>query len=177
MDIITKFTVASDQGINVLLFLTQKLAAEKYAELLEPDVLAAYIANNFNKKALIAEINNMSNQWLVVYADDTPAGYVKITTKGQRPLLPHEYRRLIRIADFAVLQEYSTSPEIKQSLFDKCLSVCKSYEAIWINEYLSNSFIDFFESQGFSKHAHTSQSDEISLPSVCLIYLNDAGTN
>lgn len=172
MDIITKFTIASDEGMDVLSFLTKELAREKFSNLLEPSILTTYIENNFNEKTLVTELNSMSSQWLVVYADHKPAGYARITTKGKKILLL-EHKRVIRIADFAVLKEYSEI-EIKKSLFEKCLSICKHYEAIWINEYLSNPFIDFFESKGFERQPKTCQLDELALPSVCLVYLNDA---
>jgi len=44
-------------------------------------VLKNYIAENFSEKNLLVEGNSMSNQWLVVYADDEPAGYARITSK------------------------------------------------------------------------------------------------
>lgn len=171
MDIITKFTVASGEGIDVLLFLTKKQAEEKFSGLLEPSIIDTYVTDNFSEKMLITDLNSMSNQWLVVYADRKPAGYARITSKGKKPLsLAH--KRAIRIADFAVLKEYSAI-EIKKSLFEKCLSVCRHYEAVWINEHLSNPFIDFFENKGFEKQSETCQLDELALPSVCLVYLND----
>lgn len=85
MNIITKFTLSTKPGIDVLLMLTKALAIEKYSSILEEKLLTRYIAQNFNKEALIAETNNMSNQWLVVYVDDQPAGYARITSKGKRP--------------------------------------------------------------------------------------------
>lgn len=165
--IITKFTIATQQGMDALLYLTQTIAREKFLPLLTQKQVENYLSENFNEKALMAEVNSMSNQWLVVYADDKPAGFARITSKGERPRQIAQ-NRIIRIADFGIIKEYA-DPAIRQSLFDKCLAVCKSYEAIWINEYVENPFIGFFESEGFAKQDEKSQLHELPLQSVCLI--------
>lgn len=165
--IITKFTIATEQGLNILLMLTREIANEKFSNLLAVQVLDKYIADNFSEKNLIVEVNSMSNQWLVVYTDDEPAGYVRITSKGKRPERL-EQKRSIRIADFGILNKY-TDPMIRQSLFDKCMTVCKSYEALWINEYPENTLLDFFEMEEFIKENDNWQHDELHLASVCFI--------
>jgi len=165
--IITKFTVVTEQGMDALLHLTKEIATEKFSDLLEAQVLEKYIVENFSEDKLIVEVNSMSNQWLVVYSDDEPAGYARLTSKGKRPG-NLERKRMTRIADFGVLKKY-TDPAISQSLFNKCMAVCKSYEALWINEYLENPLIDFFETEGFVMQKETCQHDELPLPSVCLI--------
>jgi hypothetical protein len=165
--IITKFTIATQQGMDTLLYLTQTIAREKFLPLIPQEQVENYLSENFSEKALMVEVNSMSNQWLVVYANDKPAGFARITTKGEKPKAIVQ-NRVIRIADFGILKAY-IDPAIRQSLFDKCLSVCKSYEATWINEYAENPFISFFESQGFTKQDGESKLDELPLPSVCLI--------
>ncbi|ACU64097.1 GNAT family N-acetyltransferase [Chitinophaga pinensis] len=167
MNIITKFTLSTKPGIDVLLMLTKALAIEKYSSILEEKLLTRYIAQNFNKEALIAETNNMSNQWLVVYVDDQPAGYARITSKGKRPGIL-DGKRAIHIADFGVLQKY-TEAAVKDSLIEKCLIVCRSFEGIWINEHSSSPLIGFFESNGFFPQKETFQLDELPISSVCLI--------
>ncbi len=109
----------------------------------------------------------MSNQWLVVYVNEQPAGYARITSKGKRPEIV-AHKRAIRIADLGILKAYE-DPAIKRSLFDKCLSVCRSYEATWINEYIEDPCITFFESEGFIRQHGAPEMDELPLPSVYLI--------
>lgn len=167
MNIITKFTVATEQGIEALSMLTRELTKEKYASLLDQKIIDNYVAGNFSKKALMEEVNSMSNQWLVVYADDIPAGYARITSKGKRPL-PLERKRAIRIADFGILTKYK-EPAIKDSLLEKCLTVCKPYENIWINEYAGSPLIALFETRGFVRQQEACQLDELPLASVFLI--------
>lgn len=166
-NIITKFTIATEQAINALLFLTKTIAAEKFSTILQQQKLEHYIDSNFSESALIVEVNSMSNQWLVVYANDTPVGFARITSKGERPGVL-ALKRAIRIADFGILKAYA-NPAIIQSLFNKCWSVCKSYEAAWVNEYLESPFIGLFESEGFAKQDGVLELDELPLQSVYLI--------
>ena len=165
--ITTKFTIGTEQGMGTLLYLTQTIALEKYSAIVSKEKIDNYISGNFSEQSLIVEVNSMSNQWLVVYVNDEPAGFARITSKGERPKSITQ-KRIIRIADFGITKEYS-DPAVRQSLFDKCLSVCKSYEVIWINEYSENPLIDFFESAGFIKHQEGIELKELPLQYVCLI--------
>ncbi|WP_312792945.1 N-acetyltransferase [Sphingobacterium sp.] len=168
MKIITKFTVATEQGIDALLMLTKKLALEKFDSLLKKEEIDKYITEHFNTKTLINEINSMSNQWLVVYVGDAPAGYARITTKGERPDLI-DGKRAIRIADFGVLQQYMQA-EVMHSLLDKCVGVCSAYEAIWINEHVKSVYIELFQQNGFVlQEKEMTALDNLPLPSIYLI--------
>lgn len=165
--IITKFTIATEQGIEALLYLTQTIARQKFSGLLSSEQLDNYLEQYCSEKALMVEVNSMSNQWLVVYANNLPAGFARVTSKGERPENIRQ-KRVIRIADFGILQNY-TDMAIRQSLFDKCMSVCQPYEAIWINEYVQNPLIVFFKAAGFMIQEGNFKMDEIALPSVYLI--------
>jgi hypothetical protein len=165
--IITKFTVATEQGMYALLMLTREIATEKFSHLLNEQTLEKYIATNFNRERLIVEVNSMSNQWLVVYVDDEPAGYARITSKGKAPAAL-DNNRVIRIADFGILNKYQ-DPAVRHSLFDKCIMVCKPYEALWINEYAENPLLNFFETAGFVRQEMKGQMDELPLSAVYLI--------
>ncbi len=167
MNIITKFTVVTEQGMEALLMLTKELALEKYSTLLEKKVLDRYIAQQYNKQALIAAINNISNQWLIVYLDNEPAGYACITSKGTRPQ-ELESKRAARIRDFGVLKKY-TAPEVSASLLEKCLTVCKSYDHVWIMENAESPLIGLFEQHGFTRQPGNEQLEELPLTSVFLM--------
>lgn len=169
MNIITKFTIATDQGVETLLMLTRQLAIEKYSAIVDPPILDRFIAENFHRKALIDELNSMSNQWLVVYADNTPAGYARITTRGSKPQFL-DGKRSVRIADFGILRAF-TAPAIKDSLLEKCLAVCRSHEdiQIWVNEHVESPWIEVFESKGFIKTEDTCELEGLPLRAVCLI--------
>lgn len=164
MNIITKFTVATEQVIEALSMLTKTLALEKFGSLVEPAELDNYIVDSFNSKTLVNEINSMSNQWLVVYANDQPMGYARITSKGQKPD-GLAGKRVIRIADFGVCQ-HEALQQMEVSLMDKCLAVCSTYDVIWINEPLRSSLIGLFEQNGFVKQPGISRLDGLNLESA-----------
>ncbi|HEY4286491.1 MAG TPA: GNAT family N-acetyltransferase [Puia sp.] len=166
--IITKFTIASVSGLLTLERLAAGLAREKFPALVSPATLEKYIGKHFNRKALLDEINSMSNQYLVVYVDDQAAGYARITSKGKRPDEIAD-QRAIRIADFGVLERYA-GLSARESLLEKCLSVCMKYDAVWLNEFRENPMISFFRSNGFvSTQNESEECEEISLPSINLI--------
>lgn len=167
LSITTKFTVATEQSIKTLLFLTQTIARQKLSSLVPEQKIESYISKNFSKQILINEVNSMNNQWLIVYNHDIPAGYARITSKGAKPAVLSQ-KRSIRIADFGVLPEYADTA-IQQSLFDKCGVVCKSYEATWLKEYIQNPLLPFFESSGFIRQPEATEWDALPLPGVYLI--------
>lgn len=170
-NIVTKFALATDASTDLLLELIIKLITEKFVTILDPERLQEYIDTYYNRKYFVSEMNSMSNQWLVVYADEVAVGYAKVTSTGKVPeVLDHQ--RAVRIADFSVLHEY-TQPEIREALFQKCMSVCRHVDGIWINEYIGNPIIGFFETKGFVKQPETSEFYEIAIPSICLVHLNN----
>jgi hypothetical protein len=165
--IITKFTIGTELGINNLLFLTAASAREKFAGKIPDQELEDYINSNFNKDALMVELNSMSNQYLIVYADDEPAGYARVTSKGARPEI-FEGKTLARIADFSVLAKYN-DPLISKSLFEKCLAISTKQQVVWISEYESNPYLAFFESYGFKRNADITAPQQLSLAPVYLV--------
>jgi hypothetical protein len=166
-EIVTKFTIGTEQGISALLFLTEAIAREKFVGKIAGQELEDYISRNFNKDALMIELNSMSNQYLIVYADDEPAGYARVTSKGVRPAF-FDNKTLARIADFGVLTKYN-DPLISKALFEKCLSISTMQQVIWISEYENNPYLDFFEGYGFKRNVDITAPKELSLPGVHLI--------
>lgn len=169
MNIVTKFTVVTQQGMDALLMLTKEIAKEKYSSLVEKQVLDNYIATNFSEQPLVAAMNSISNQWLVVYADSEPAGYACITTNGKRPQ-GLEGKRAVRIKDFGVLHKYQF-PAVNNSLLEKCLAVCKAYENVWLTEYVGNPLLGLFEEKGFVRQEGIGQSGELPLAWISLVAL------
>jgi hypothetical protein len=165
--IVTKFTIGTEEGINALLFVTAATAREKFAGKIPDQELEDYINVKFNKDALMIELNSMSNQYLIVYADDEPAGYARVTSKGERPHL-FDSKTLTRIADFGVLAKYN-DPLISKSLFEKCLSISTMQQVIWMSEYENNPYLDFFESYGFKRNVDITAPQELSLTPVYLV--------
>lgn len=171
MSIVTKFALATDESTDILLKFVHELVAEKYSQVLNSQQLQEYIEKYYNPKYFISEMNSMSNQSLVVYADNIAVGYARVTSRGKVPESLND-KRAVRIADFSILQGFM-KPEIQESLWQKCFSVCKYVDAVWINEFQNNPILEFFENKGFLREAGTFELDEIPLPSVCMIYQNN----
>lgn len=167
MKITIKFTIATEEGLAALLKLTHAITIEKFSKLLESSLVEKYIHENFTDSNLVEELNSMSNQWLLAYVDNIPAGFVQITSKGVRPS-SLDHKRAIRIANFGILKKYSDLG-VEEALLEKSLSVCRSYEAIWINEYIQNPFIGLFESKGFVRQSEIHELDELPVNGVYLI--------
>jgi hypothetical protein len=165
--IVTKFTIGTEHGINTVLSIGAATAREKYAGKVPGNQLETFIQSNFNDEVLHVEMNSMSNQYLVVYADEEPAGYARITSKGQRPEI-FDKKTVARIADFDVLKKFNDI-QIKKNLFEKCLSVCSMQQIIWISEYEGNPDLEFFESYGFKKNTEITGSQELALTPVYLV--------
>ncbi|WP_293957444.1 MULTISPECIES: N-acetyltransferase [unclassified Sphingobacterium] len=170
MDILTKFALATDETVDMLLDLIHELASEKFSSMVDQMSVKLYMEKYYDRKYFISEMNSMSNQWLIVYVDEKAVGYAKVTSRGNVPQSLKDMRA-IRIGDFSVLKKF-THPEVLESLFHKCQSLCNYVDAIWINEYVGNPMIEFFESKGFQKEDGPWEHDEIALPSVCLIHIN-----
>jgi hypothetical protein len=162
--IISKFTTATEEGVDTLLVLATAIAREKFGSITTNKVLEQYITDNFNLKTLVVEMNSMSNQWIVAYFNNKPAGYARITSKGKKPR-DLEHKRIVRLADFGILKKYD-DPQIALSLFDKCLSICRSYDGIWIHEYADHPLLCFFENHGFIKLHELSGQYELPLPDL-----------
>jgi hypothetical protein len=165
--IVTKFTIGTEEGISTLLFLTVATAREKFQGKVSDEKLEDYIRENFNKEVLTMQLNSLSNQYLVVYVDDEPAGYARVTSKGIRPDF-FGGKTLIRIADFSVLAKYDNLQVIKL-LFEKCISITNMQQIVWISECESNPHLNFFESYGFKKNTDINAPHELSLPAVYLV--------
>ncbi|OQP42964.1 hypothetical protein A4H97_12495 [Niastella yeongjuensis] len=165
--IVTSFCIGTDECKQTLSFIAAATAREKYTGKVAPVQLKEYIQKKFSTGALNVDMNSLSNQFLVVYADGEVAGYARLTSKGTRPETLNG-KSVMRIADFAVLKKFEDI-EIKKSLFEKCLSVCSLQQIIWISEYDQNPDIDFFTNYGFVKNTAVTGIDELGLPMVYLI--------
>jgi hypothetical protein len=165
--IVTKFIIGNEQGINDLLVITSTTARERFKGKVPDQELENYINANFSKDALMVELNSMSNQYLMVYTDDEPAGYVRVTSKGTRPEF-FAKKTLARIADFGVLAKYN-DPLISKSLFEKGLSISNMQQVIWISEFEGSPYLDFFESYGFKRNSEISVPQVLSIQPVYLV--------
>ena len=169
----TKFTVASEEGIAVLQYLGETRGYEKYGALLNEEQLADYLFEQYNRDTIISNLNTFSNQLIVVYAEEKPVGFAYLTGKGTVPE-PFSDRRVFHLGAFEILNAFKESG-VREALMDKCMVICKSYDALQLMEKADETdMIAFYEQYGFRQS--TSQLSVIagvSFPSLVLIRENN----
>jgi hypothetical protein len=165
--IITKFIIGADRDIKTLLYIAAATAREKYDGRVPHPRLEAYIEHHFHYKLIQSETSSISTQFLVVYEDGEPAGYARITSKGERPG-QFEGKSAVRIADFSVLKKFKDD-RLKAALLEKCLSVCSPQQITWIAEHDGYPDLALFETRGFSKSPAITGFDEFGLAQLYLV--------
>ncbi|MBC8987487.1 GNAT family N-acetyltransferase [Pedobacter sp. N36a] len=168
----TKFTIASEEGIALLQELGEKRAQEKYTGLLSPSQIENYLFDKFNTDTIISNLNTFSNQLIVVYVEDQPAGYAYFSGNGDVPEALKD-KRVVHLEDLEVLDAYKESGA-KEFLMEKFLNVCKSYEVLKIRERSDAlEMIAFYAKYGFQQKGMEEISiADVTFPSVILIREN-----
>jgi len=169
----TKFTVASEEGIAVLQYLGEIRGHEKYGALLNKEQLADYLFDQYNRDAIISNLNTFSNQLIVVYEEEQPAGFAYLTGKGAVSESFSD-RRVFHIGAFEILNAFKESG-VREALMDKCMMICKSYDALQLMERADETdMIAFYEQYGFHQSAsQLSVIAGVSFPSLVMIRENN----
>lgn len=147
MEIISKFTVGSDQGIDQLFAVMRPYIRSTYKEHVSSEKIEEYLSEHVEYRKMINTLNDLSIQLIMVYVDDEPAGYCLFKSGSGYSGSP-EGKRMTEIIDFAILPEYNT-PEIQLSLWKKSRSAITFTDSIWIIIAENDSRIQFFKDQGF----------------------------
>lgn len=146
MNINSKFTVGSEEGISDLIRLIDSSVYTLHKGLVPEEDIKKYIENNIDPRKMINDLNNLSNQMIITYADDRPAGYSIIKSGTSHPSLP-EGKRATEIS-FVILAEFD-SEETGQSLWKKSRSAASFTDIIWINMMTHDPLLEFFRGLGF----------------------------
>ncbi|MDR0228568.1 MAG: hypothetical protein LBI72_05835 [Flavobacteriaceae bacterium] len=147
MNIISKFTIASEEGLQILFALRKAYIKEMYQNIIAENLLQQYITEQTNHKNAILELNDLSTQMLTVFVDDIPVGYA-ITKQVPPPEILKEYK-VINYSSFYFLPNYNTE-DVKASLWNKCLSLTRSYQALWIEVLQQDPIIPYLQECGFT---------------------------
>lgn len=147
MNIISKFTVGSEEGISDLITIIDSSVYTLHRKLVPEEDIKKYIANNIDPRKMINDLNDLSNQLIITYADDKPVGYSILKSGTSHPSLP-EGKRATEIS-FVILPEFD-SPEIRESLWKKCRSAASFTDIIWINMMAHDPLLEFLKDSGFT---------------------------
>lgn len=85
MDIVSKFAVASEQGINDLFFLKEVKYKGMYKDIVRADKLDHYIGQQLDHVNAVNELNALGNQMVILYVRNEPAGFAIIKKTGIYP--------------------------------------------------------------------------------------------
>ncbi len=164
MDIISKFTVGSEEGISDLITIIDSSIYSLHRELVSEEDIKKYIHHEIDPRKMINDLNDLSNQLIIMYADQKPIGYSIIKSGTLHPGIP-EGKRATEIS-FVILSEFDT-PETRQSLWKKCRSAVSFTDVIWINILDHDPLADFLKEYGFVA-ADSSKAGPFQLPSHIL---------
>ena len=164
MNIISKFTVGSEEGISDLITIIDSSVYAMHRELIPEENIKKYIENEIDPRKMINDLNDLSNQLIIMYADDRPAGYSILKSGSGHPGLS-EGKRTTEIS-FVILPEFD-SPETRESLWKKCRSAVSFTDIIWINILAHDPLLEFLKECGFTS-ASLAQAGPFQLPSHIL---------
>lgn len=163
MEIISKFTVGSEEGISDLIAIIDSSVYTLHKDFVSEEDIQKY-SKQIDPRKMINDLNDLSNQLVMTYADQRPVGYSIIKSGSLYPGIA-EGKRATEIS-FAIISEFNT-PEIRQSLWKKCRSAVSFTDVIWINILAHDPLLEFLKESGFVAVAD-SQSGPFQLPSHIL---------
>lgn len=161
MEIVSKFVIGSDQGMDEFFDVKKEFIRESYKEI-STEKIEKYIAENFDQRKMINVLNDFSNQLIMVFADQKPVGYCFFQGGLSYPDAK-ENQKLTAITEFAILPEYDL-PDVKNNLWKKIKSAIQFTDSIWMNISDNDAQLDFFKDQQFV-FVKKSTSEPFTLPS------------
>ncbi|MEI7489394.1 MAG: hypothetical protein WCJ72_18665 [Chryseobacterium sp.] len=146
MEIVSKFAVGSDKGVDDLFDVKKAVIRHIYKEHIPLDTIENFIKKHFDHRKMINILNDLSNQLIMVFVDDQPAGYCLFKSGSSYSDLS-EGKKMTELMEFGILPEYDS--EVRLSLWNKVKSAIKFTESIWINIDQNSPHLQFFNDNGF----------------------------
>lgn len=145
MEIISKFTIGSDEGVDDLFKVIKSYVNTAYKEFVSQEERKQFI-ENWDQRKMINELNNLSNQLIITYANEQPIGYGILKSGSGYPGSPEDKR--FTELDFVILHEYNTF-ETRESLWKKCKAAASFTDIIWANIFKEDPLLEFLKETGF----------------------------
>ncbi len=146
MEVISKFTIGSDEGVDDLFTIIKSSVNTTYKGLIPEEEIKEYI-EGWDPRKMINELNNLSNQLIITYADHKPVGYGILKSGSGYPGFS-EGKRFTEL-HFVIIPEYNT-PEIRESLWKKCRTAASFTDIIWTNILPQDPLLEFLKETGFT---------------------------
>jgi len=164
MEIISKFTVGSEEGISDLISIIDSAVYSLHKDFVSEEDIQKYIKHEIDPRKMINDLNDLSNQLIMTYADQKPVGYSIIKSGIPYPGIS-DGKRATEIS-FVILPEFN-APETRQSLWKKCRSAVSFTDVVWINMLAHDPLLEFLKESGFTV-ATDSKAGPFQLPSHVL---------
>lgn len=162
MEIVSKFVIGSDQGMDEFFDVKKTFIRESYNVVITSEEIENYIAENFDQRKMINILNDFSNQLIMVFADQKPVGYCLFQGGFSYPDAK-ENQKMTAITEFAILPEYDLQ-DVKNALLKKVKSAIQFTDSIWMNISDNDAQLNFFKDQQFM-FVKKSTSEPFNLPS------------
>ncbi|MDR6923792.1 hypothetical protein [Chryseobacterium sp. 2987] len=164
MEIISKFKVGSEEGISDLISIIDSSVYSLHKDFVSEEDIQKYIKNEIDPRKMINDLNDLSNQLIMTYADQKPVGYSIIKSGTAYPGIS-DGKKTTEIS-FIILPEFN-APETRQSLWKKCRSAVSFTDVLWINMLVHDPLLEFLKESGFTVVAD-SKAGPFQLPSHVL---------
>lgn len=149
----SKYTIGSEQGVSDFISIIDASITALHTGFIDKNDISKYVKNEINPRKIINDLNNLSNQLIIAYANNKPAGFCMIKSGSYTSQIPTE-RKAAEVS-LAILNEFDTS-DIRLSLWNKCRSALMFSEIVWTNIMVHDPTINFLKDVGFSVLAKSS---------------------
>lgn len=113
------------------------------------EIMQAYVGNNFNEEAILAELLDETNIFYAAFYNGEPAGYFKTTHHVPHHLVTEQ--AVTKLSRLYVLNQYFNY-KLGQPLLHKAVEISKAAgdKGMWLNVWKENPrAIRFYQKQGF----------------------------
>ena len=169
MEITTKFTIASEEGIKNLFFLRNTRISAMYAGSVEEAKLKEYREKLSNHREAVNELNNLTTQMITVFVKDVPAGYALLKQSTAPEAL--KGKKASHLDAFYILPEYD-GESVRDALWKKCRSVTRMSDALWIEMLQTDLLLPYLQSCGFTI-SDSAEMKPFAKASYILVYENN----
>jgi len=140
---------ASPEDVEIVRMIGIETFIETFAQSNSEKDMERYLADNFNKQKVAAELSNPDSLFFVAWDAETPVGYLKVNNGQSQTELRDE--TALEIERIYVKQAYH-GKKVGQLLHDKALEIAQLQDKlyIWLGVWEENpKAIRFYEKNGF----------------------------
>jgi diamine N-acetyltransferase len=143
--------VATKADAALIADISQRTFYDTFAKFNTKENMDKFMTDPFNKKALMAEVGEPGNIFLLAYLDDEAVGYVRMRESEN----PAELENIDAIEIARIYSEQKTIGKgVGKALMLECISIAKKMnkKLIWLGVWEHNqTAISFYERFGYEK--------------------------